>query len=573
MSLNCVGAWRSRCAVAPAANRRPGFFNRSGAPLFLTSLAFAVLGALVSNVAPARAQNTYSLSFFNVDDVMTGTLNGTQVLQVTFNKTGSVNLTPLVAPGFNTLNIQDYNFGGGYTWGYSFLINGVQAPNTTGQPLTCGTVNVFGCNNNDQNHQNQVVFNVNYVFCNCTTAFMQQFTQSASQASTQQSQSIQNQQLQLTQYLTQGGGPGGGPGGTPLGGPAAGPLSAGGVNPFPGLPTGPGGPASDNPDGGSDLGSGGFNAHRYPYALPYGTLTDPSGGAISQYAPQDPLPGVFKAMPPVGSRPAAQPAAPVWSGFLLGTIGGTAGDGNGGGAVGVQHIDGSGLTLGGTIGATVDRATALFGGVTKTDSGSVNVFASRVPDTGWQWLVIGSASYASLDLTRGYLNAGAPATSEGGTHSNGLGAVGRLGFGYAVAPSWTVTPFASYALTNSRIWGYTESSGPLPMQFNNIVQTLNTTRLGGDARYTIVPGSSWLFGELAWAHQFEPTSAAVSGTVIGVFPLLAPGTPVDQDWLEATGGAHFTLTKDTTVTGSLTTAAYPHSAARYLASVSLTKNF
>jgi hypothetical protein len=110
------------------------------------------------------------------------------------------------------------------------------------------------------------------------------------------------------------------------------------------------------------------------------------------------------------------------------------------------------------------------------------------------------------------------------------------------------------------------------MQFDAVAQALNTTRLGTDARYTFAPGR-WLFGGSAWAHQFEPNSPQVTGTLVGLFPEVAPGTAVDENWLETTGGVHWAFTKDINATGSLTLAAYPHSAARYIGSISLTKSF
>jgi uncharacterized protein YhjY with autotransporter beta-barrel domain len=383
--------------------------------------------------------------------------------------------------------------------------------------------------------------------------------QQLSAASQQQIQQTQSNVTTIFDYLAHGGA---GPSGPGTGGPGIGPG-----------PTGPGSGGAtptDNPGGGSANGRGGFDPQKYPAS--FGTLSDPSGEDLMRYAPERSLPGVFKAMPPAGSSPVASSLPSVWSGFILGAIGGTQGDANGGGTFGVQRAITGGATVGATLGATVDRTVTPFNGTTRTDTGSASVFAAGVPDAGLQWMLVATSDFSALDLARGYLSAGAPAISSGNTHGIDYGAAARVGWSFTATPIYTLTPYASYVVTHSRIGSYVENNGPTPAQFSTIDQTVQITRLGVEGRQLIGPGR-WLFGGMDWAHQFEPTSPQVNGTLIGLFPLSIPGSSVDQNWLETTGGVRLALAKDTSLMASVTTAFYARSAARFLASVNLTQNF
>ena len=59
--------------------------------------------------------------------------------------TGIVDITRYVTAGTNTITFLLTNTLAGYTWGWEFYING-----TLQNSNSCGTVNVAGCNNNDQ---------------------------------------------------------------------------------------------------------------------------------------------------------------------------------------------------------------------------------------------------------------------------------------------------------------------------------------------------------------------------------------------------------------------------------------
>ncbi len=72
----------------------------------------------------------YTLRLFNVDDVLTASITNSsftnsQFLSANFNvDTGFFDLSSLVRPGTNTINLSLYNDHGGWTYGYDFKKDG-----------------------------------------------------------------------------------------------------------------------------------------------------------------------------------------------------------------------------------------------------------------------------------------------------------------------------------------------------------------------------------------------------------------------------------------------------------------
>jgi hypothetical protein len=507
-------------------------------------LAMAGLGL---SATPARAQNIFTLQLYNTDDLMTARItnsfyNGQIVLQNAYAQdTGAVNITSFVKPGLNDLNIQDYNNLGGWGYGYIFKENGV----TIAQG-SCGFITTapgaFGCNGNSQTQTNQVVFNTDIIFQDLVSPSMNVVTTSVNSVSQQYqnvSTGVGTTLNSLTNYLANN-------------------ESSAEQNGIPGPPFNPGpnnfgdnGPPTDNPNGGADSGSGGFDPGKYGSGT---TLADPSGSIRSQYAAEPAQPLVFKAMPPVGSA-STRPADPApYYGFLMGYAGTTP---FGGGSMGIRHAVWPGVDAGATIGATTSQENnLLFGGSSRTNTGSVNVFLDRMPSAGLQWLVAANAQYAALAIARGYLDlTGAPVTSSGNTDSQGIGATARLGWVYQTGKQTTLTPFGSITVSRTWINAYNESNGPFPMQFNAVAQNNETTRLGFDGSYALGNGRT-IWGTVNWAHSFEGTTPGISGMLIGLFPLAVPGAPVAQDWAEVTGGIRVALQRDSSINASVSASVF-----------------
>jgi hypothetical protein len=94
--------------------------------------------------------DTIQVSLFNTDDTLKAAITnsnatGQVVLTNTFlHTTGLVDISASVTPGSNRLDFLLTNTMGGYTWGIQVFDNGSLIFNSS-----CGTVSIFGCNNND----------------------------------------------------------------------------------------------------------------------------------------------------------------------------------------------------------------------------------------------------------------------------------------------------------------------------------------------------------------------------------------------------------------------------------------
>jgi hypothetical protein len=378
-------------------------------------------------------------------------------------------------------------------------------------------------------------------------AQIQQSLNNQSQILQNQNRSVDNSQVSLFDQLFG------------MSGGSAQQTSLGTVPVGPGI--GSGGPPTSNPNGGSDLGSGGFNPQKY---------TDPADNSISRYAPEAPLPAVFKAMPPTRSLAQNIDLTPHWTGFLLGVA--SSDPAGGGGAVGLKRSLWPDVEIGATLSATSSKLDTVFAGSTKSNTGSATVFLVRLPKEGLQWFLAATAQYSAMDVARGYFDGTAPTISTGRTVSLDYGATARLGWTFRYGSQLALTPFTSYGVTDARTHGYTEANGTFPMQFNAVDHTVQIMRLGADGRYDIAAGK-WLWGGAAWVHQFEGATAGISGSLIGFFPLSVPGALISKDSLELKSGFGAQLDKDTKLTASLITSVLEHQPTAFLGSVGISRTF
>jgi hypothetical protein len=338
--------------------------------------------------------------------------------------------------------------------------------------------------------------------------------------------------------------------------PSLNPITIGGGGGGVGVSVPTGGP--EPVGGGADAGSGGFDPHDY---------------RIMRYAPDPELPGVFDHLydqvQALGLRPGGAATPSLWSVFLLGA--GTSSP-SGSGQLGVMRTIWPDTQIGGSISATYAHTATADTGSTTTNSASAAFLFTHMPAAGLQWVIDASGVYSAMNIKRGYLNGDAPVTSNGTTASGGYGIVGRIGWTFAQSPQLSFTPYASYSVAGVDTHPYTENGGPFPMQFAAVNSTTHTVRAGMDTNYTLTKEFS-LFWGADWAHKFEPTSPTITGTLIGLFPTLTPGSPLDQDWLELDGGVSIQVNANTSLTMTGNTSAFAHAPAVFQASMNLSRTF
>lgn len=232
------------------------------------------------------------------------------------------------------------------------------------------------------------------------------------------------------------------------------------------------------------------------------------------------------------------------------------------------------MVAGVALSANYVKTNMVYDGSSKMSGGSAGLFLARMPDAGLQWLVGSTGLTLKGDITRGYLNGNSPASSTGNTTANGYGATARIGWTFDnVWRATQVTPFASYTYSSIHFNGYTESGGPFPAQMDGFTSKAQTSRLGADARYTLAPGK-WLWGTLAWAHRLDGGKGAdISGTIIGLFGVSAPGASVATNWAEVTGGIRLPVWKNGAVTASLTASVPSNVPTTYAARLGVSQTF
>jgi probable HAF family extracellular repeat protein len=231
------------------------------------------------------------------------------------------------------------------------------------------------------------------------------------------------------------------------------------------------------------------------------------------------------------------------------------------------------IFVGASAGANALKTDMVFNGSADMSGASAGAFIARSPIAGLQWLAGIAGTAIQGDVTRGYLNGNDFVSSRGSTSGRGVGATGRLGWVFNPIPVMQLTPFASYTVTSTGFDGYAESGGPFPAKFAAFTSTAQTARLGSDARYTFAPGK-WLWGTVAWAHRVDGgNNPDISGTLIGLFSMTAPGIASATDWAELTGGVRLPVWNNGAVTASLTASVTPHQNSTYVSRLGITQAF
>jgi probable HAF family extracellular repeat protein len=233
-----------------------------------------------------------------------------------------------------------------------------------------------------------------------------------------------------------------------------------------------------------------------------------------------------------------------------------------------------GLVTGFSASANYVKTDMVYSGNAKMFGGAFGAFLARAPSTGLQWLLGGSVINLKGDIARGYLNGVTPSISTGSTSGNGYGATARIGWGFAMLPQVTVTPFASYTFAETRFRGYTETSGTFASSFEDFISSSQVSRVGGDVRYTFA-ANSWVWATAAWGHRLDSGRGPnITGTLIDApLSFTSPGLSSARDWTEVGGGVRLPIWDRGAMTGSVTASITPHQTTTYVSRVGVSQAF
>lgn len=94
----------------------------------------------VNPQSPKTPKSSYSVRIYNIDDLATVYVNGTQVLQIPYKGTRQIDITNLLRPGQNEVRFVLENFQEGFTYGFEINRN-----NESIFRDECGAAGITGC--------------------------------------------------------------------------------------------------------------------------------------------------------------------------------------------------------------------------------------------------------------------------------------------------------------------------------------------------------------------------------------------------------------------------------------------
>jgi uncharacterized membrane protein len=186
------------------------------------------------------------------------------------------------------------------------------------------------------------------------------------------------------------------------------------------------------------------------------------------------------------------------------------------------------------IGRTDSRQNTDVGG--QADHTGTFVIADLITPLGktpFVFTLTGIYQWSTLDIRRGYLNAGFADGSNGDTDAATFGGAARLDWENAVVmDDLSFSPYTKFVVTQSKIDGFTETGGGFPASYAEQTDTISDLHLGTNASYMFREDLR-LVMTVAGVYRFQDSASNGSVSVPGVttgFASIA-GEDYRQFWL------------------------------------------
>ncbi len=165
--------------------------------------------------------------------------------------------------------------------------------------------------------------------------------------------------------------------------------------------------------------------------------------------------------------------------------------------------------------------------------------------------VLGYYGEGTLEVDRGYLNAGNAVLSTGRPGTSTTGARLRADWvnAYALGPV-AMTPYVSYTWIESKLNGYTEVGGGFPVQWNARSDTAQLLRLGQDAQWQF--NEQWkLTGRLEYVQRMQQDNPMVTGRIVGLSGFGFDANQKQNEWARVGLGGEYRLSATSTLSTTL----------------------
>jgi hypothetical protein len=201
------------------------------------------------------------------------------------------------------------------------------------------------------------------------------------------------------------------------------------------------------------------------------------------------------------------------------------------------------------VGACKDFGTARFGvgvgqawtqqnlslnGSARYNGQYLLMEGAKAFENGLQPSVTGYFGRFDSNMSRHYMNGAAVDSSDGKANSTSYAIRAKLDWKDAkTIGSFSLSPYAAYTWSKSKLDAYTETGGGFPAYFAASSWTTNDIRVGSAAKTALSPKTDLRLGAEV-AHRFENNTSGVNGNVIGLSSFSLPGQQIKQSWTRAT---------------------------------------
>jgi hypothetical protein len=164
--------------------------------------------------------------------------------------------------------------------------------------------------------------------------------------------------------------------------------------------------------------------------------------------------------------------------------------------------------------------------------------------------VVGYYGKYDADIRRGYLTGAALDSSNGSADVDVWSIRARVDY----PDIWSlgdasVTPYASFTVSHSRMDAYTETGGAAPASFNSRSHTARELRLGASVE-TVISERATVRGMLEGVHRFDGDVDGLSG-VVGATSFSLTNEDLHQTWARIGAELDYELQKDVNLSATL----------------------